>query len=126
MIPSTAIQQINVAVSRPRGFLTMPICLIASDVSSLLFSVAISLAFKAAGQGVPDWQPYVRLLPLLFVFVAVYALAGLYSGISITPPEELQRWRWPRSPFAARANRSPAPPWVRWRSALCCCRCAGH
>jgi Undecaprenyl-phosphate galactose phosphotransferase WbaP len=69
----------------------MPICLIASDVSSLLFSVAISLAFKAAGQGVPDWQPYVRLLPLLFVFVAVYALAGLYSGISITPPEELQR-----------------------------------
>src|SRR5579862_2084776 len=91
MIPSTAIQQINFAVSRPRGFLSMPICLIASDIFSLLVSVAIGLACKAAWQGIPDWAAYLRLWPFLFAFISVYALAGLYSGVSISPPEELQR-----------------------------------
>ena len=69
----------------------MPICLIASDLVSLLVSVAIGLAAKAVWQGIPEWEPYLRLWPLLFVFVSVYALAGLYSGVSISPPEELQR-----------------------------------
>lgn len=91
MMPSVAIQRVNLAVSRPRGFLNMPVCLIASDIVSLLVSVSISLACKAAYQGISDWEPYLRLFPLVLVFVSVYALAGLYSGISISPPEELQR-----------------------------------
>jgi len=69
----------------------MPICLIASDILSLLISVAIGLAWKAAWQGIPELEPYLRLWPFLLVFVSVYALAGLYSGVSVSPPEELQR-----------------------------------
>ncbi len=69
----------------------MPVCLVASDLVSLLVSVALGLAAKAVWQGVPEWGPYLRLWPFLFAFVAVYALAGLYSGVSISPPEELQR-----------------------------------
>jgi Undecaprenyl-phosphate galactose phosphotransferase WbaP len=91
MFPSTAVQHINISVSRPRGFLSMPLCLVASDLLTLIVSVAISLAWKAVWQGIPDWEPYLRLWPFLFVFIGVYALTGLYSGVSFSPPEELQR-----------------------------------
>jgi Undecaprenyl-phosphate galactose phosphotransferase WbaP len=63
----------------------------ASDAITLFISVAISLAGKYSMQGITDWEPYLRLWPFVFVFIAVYALMGLYSGVALSPPEELQR-----------------------------------
>jgi FlaA1/EpsC-like NDP-sugar epimerase len=53
---------------------------LASDALTLLLSVAAGLIFKWAIHGISDWEPYLRLWPFLFVFLAVYALMGLYSG----------------------------------------------
>lgn len=91
MIPSSAIQRIHFAVNHSRGILSMPLCLMISDLIALITAVALGLAYKAARHGIQDWQPYVRLAPLLIVFIAVYALAGLYSSVSVSPPEEMQR-----------------------------------
>ena len=65
--------------------------LILADISALLLSVGVSLCLKLLIEGRLDLTAYVRLWPFLFVFVGVYALVGLYSGISLSPPEELRR-----------------------------------
>ena len=65
--------------------------LVAADVATLLLSTAISLAVKHVFQGVSDWGPYLRMWPFLFVFIAAYALSGLYSGVALSPPQELRR-----------------------------------
>ncbi len=69
--------------------------LLASDVCSLLLSVGLSVALKAAfsrisNQGL-DLAPYLALWPFLFVFLLVYAVIGLYSPLAMGAPEELRR-----------------------------------
>ena len=91
MTSGSALRQLHIAHIRPRRLLNMPLCLIASDAFALLISVALGLACKYAMQGISDWEPYLRLGPFLFVFIAVYGLMGLYSGVALSPPEELQR-----------------------------------
>ncbi len=85
------IQRIYTVTLAPRGFTYMALCLMAADISTLLASVAISLLSKTLLSGVQSWEPYLRLWPFLFVFLAVYAVAGLYSGLALSPPEELKR-----------------------------------
>ena len=85
------IQRIYTVTLAPRGFTYMALCLMAADISTLLASVAISLLSKTLVSGVQSWEPYLRLWPFLFVFLAVYAVAGLYSGLALSPPEELKR-----------------------------------
>ncbi len=65
--------------------------LVTSDILSLLLAVFISLTIKSIQSGGLNWPNYLRLWPLLFVFPAVYWVAGLYSSISLSPPEELRR-----------------------------------
>src|SRR5260370_34749911 len=65
-----------------------------TEVLTLLLSVTISVACKlSVGQSV-NLASYVRLWPFLFVFVAVYAAVGLYSGVTLSPPDELRRATW--------------------------------
>jgi Undecaprenyl-phosphate galactose phosphotransferase WbaP len=71
--------------------MNMVICLVVTDLLTLLISVAISLVCKVAVNGHLNISGYFRLWPFLFVFIAVYAVAGLYSGVSLSPPEELRR-----------------------------------
>ena len=75
----------------PRRLTNTVLCLIAADLFTLLLSVAISLLCKSMVSGIPTWEPYLRLAPFLFVFIAVYALVGLYGGVALSPPEELRR-----------------------------------
>jgi Undecaprenyl-phosphate galactose phosphotransferase WbaP len=88
---TTAIQRIHAAPARPRRITNMTLCLLAADTVTLFVSVAISLCASAWTSGLPSWAPYLRLWPFLFVFLAVYALAGLYTGLALSPPEELRR-----------------------------------
>jgi Undecaprenyl-phosphate galactose phosphotransferase WbaP len=67
------------------------LCLISADLFALVLSVAITLALREASSGIADWRPYLRLWPFLFVFIAAYAVAGLYSGVGLSPPQELRR-----------------------------------
>ena len=66
-------------------------CLALTDSISLLSSVGISVLLKAAIQGDVHLESYLRLWPLLFVFLLVYATIGLYSIVALNPPEELRR-----------------------------------
>jgi Undecaprenyl-phosphate galactose phosphotransferase WbaP len=91
MTSGSALPQVRFIYSRPRGFWNTSLCLLASDALTLLLSVAAGLIFKWAIHGISDWEPYLRLWPFLFVFLAVYALMGLYSGLALSPPAELQR-----------------------------------
>ena len=91
MATSTAVQKLNIVSTQPPRLLNTVTCLIAADIVTLLISVAISLMFKSMLTGIQKWDTYLHLWPFLFVFIAVYALVGLYSGIALSPPEELRR-----------------------------------
>src|SRR5262249_31663284 len=91
MTTVSAIQKLNLFESAPGRPINMVICLVVTDLVTLLISVALSLACKLAVNGHLNLAGYFRLWPFLFVFIAVYALAGLYSGVSLSPPEELRR-----------------------------------
>ena len=91
MTASTAIQRISLVPTKTSPLKNTVTCLIASDIATLLISVLISLAWKSLAGGIRDWSAYLRLWPFLFVFIAVYSLVGLYSGVAVSPPEELRR-----------------------------------
>jgi Undecaprenyl-phosphate galactose phosphotransferase WbaP len=65
--------------------------LVACDVVAILFSVVTSVAVKMVVSRPFELSGYVRLFPLLFVFLVVYAAIGLYSGVAMEPPEEIRR-----------------------------------
>jgi Undecaprenyl-phosphate galactose phosphotransferase WbaP len=91
MTTVSAIQKLNLVESAPGRPINMVISLVVTDLLTLLISVAISLACKLAANGHLNFSGYVGLWPFLFVFITVYAVAGLYSGVSLSPPEELRR-----------------------------------
>jgi len=67
-------------------------CLVLGDALSLALAGTIAILVKLlpAGQ-ISGAQSYLVLIPLLPVFILVYAALGLYSGISLGSPEELRR-----------------------------------
>jgi len=67
-------------------------CLFLGDVLSLAVSGLIAILIKLIpSHQLASWHSYLRLIPLLLLFVLVYAALGLYSGISLGSPEELRR-----------------------------------
>src|ERR1700751_555313 len=91
MMASSVIQRLNLIPTRTNSIRSVVLCLIAADLVTLLISVVLSLACKSVASGIPTWDSYFRLWPFLFVFIAVYGLVGLYSGVALSPPEELRR-----------------------------------
>ncbi len=71
------------------GFSTL--VLVATDMFTLLFAVAVSVLLKDMVGHIREWGPYLRLWPFLFVFLATYASVGLYSRVALSPPQELRR-----------------------------------
>jgi Undecaprenyl-phosphate galactose phosphotransferase WbaP len=69
----------------------MQSCLVASDAAAMLAAVGLAVAAKFAIGQPADLFPYLRLWPFLFVFLCVYAAIGLYSGVALSPQEELRR-----------------------------------
>ncbi len=67
------------------------LCLVLTDSLSLLTSVGLGILAKAAIHRDLHLESYLRLWPLLFVFLIVYAAIGLYSIVALSPPEELRR-----------------------------------
>lgn len=65
--------------------------LVVCDVVAILFSVVTSVAAKMVFSRPFELSGYIRLFPLLFVFLVVYAAIGLYSGVAMEPPEEIRR-----------------------------------
>jgi Undecaprenyl-phosphate galactose phosphotransferase WbaP len=89
--PSTAIpiiDKLEVSSNRPARML---FCLLASDAISLCCAVLVAGWSKGLAVGGIDLEAYLRLWPFLPVFLLLYMSAGLYSGLALSPPEELRR-----------------------------------
>src|SRR5260221_12401868 len=91
MTPVTTLEQAQLGALRYSTPLNRVLYLMSADLSSLLLSVVITLTLKAILDGGLDWTSYLRLWPLFFVFPAVFGPIGLYSGIALSPPEEIRR-----------------------------------
>ena len=91
MASTTAVRPLVFPLSPPGYAWFTTACLLASDALALALSVALSVAVKAVFAPPVDLSAYIRLWPFLFVFHAVYAAVGLYSGVALSPPEELRR-----------------------------------
>ena len=76
--------------SRPRGQWTL-FSLIVADAVSLSLAVGVSLIVRAATGGVVDLVQYARLAVFFPSFVVAYGAVGLYSGVTLSPPEEIRR-----------------------------------
>lgn len=67
-------------------------CLATGDTLSLALSGIIAILFKLLpSHQLGSLHSYLGLIPLLPVFLLVYAAIGLYSGVSLGAPEELRR-----------------------------------
>jgi Undecaprenyl-phosphate galactose phosphotransferase WbaP len=92
MTPTSVIQSFHNVVRPNRSRRVNEIlCLILSDWAALLVSVVLSVVCKKIVTRTLSWQDYIQYWPFLFVFIAVYAAAGLYSGVALNPIEELRR-----------------------------------
>lgn len=67
------------------------LALLLADMCALLLSVGLSVSLKGLLRGSLDVGAYLQLWPFLFVFLAVYAAIGLYTGVGISAPQELRR-----------------------------------
>ena len=67
-------------------------CLMTGDALGLSLSGLIAILFKLVPHGhLAGWHSYLRMAPVLPVFLLVYSAIGLYSGVSLGSPEELRR-----------------------------------
>jgi Undecaprenyl-phosphate galactose phosphotransferase WbaP len=70
----------------------MTLYLIISDLLSLCLASGLALSVRLLWGGQPlALDRYIKLLPLLFVFIVIYAIAGLYPTVGLNPIEEMRR-----------------------------------
>lgn len=65
--------------------------LLLSDSVALLMVWCLSVVVRYALGGSFGLELYWNMIPLLLLFPAAYAIAGLYPGILLSPPEELKK-----------------------------------
>ena len=94
MTPISAIQRLNPLACAPGRSFNIVAYMVATDVLSLLLSVAISVLCKRLLTGEVNLASYLKLWPFLLVFIAVYAVVGLYPRVGMSPPDELRRATW--------------------------------
>uniref|UniRef100_UPI00260AED28 sugar transferase n=1 Tax=uncultured Meiothermus sp. TaxID=157471 RepID=UPI00260AED28 len=78
------------AVVASKPWLTIA-TLVAGDVLTLTALMAGTVWVRFMLGGVFELQTYWQLWPALVLFVAVYALLGLYPGVGLSVPEEIRR-----------------------------------
>ncbi|MBT8764375.1 undecaprenyl-phosphate galactose phosphotransferase WbaP [Desulfohalobiaceae bacterium Ax17] len=69
----------------------MPVAMLFSDTVALLCAGAISVWLRYIFNGQFQLSFYWQMWPVLIFFLSVYAFAGLYPGVLISPPEELKK-----------------------------------
>jgi len=65
--------------------------LLLTDSVALLLIWCVSVVIRYALGGSFGFALYGNMIPLLLLFPAAYAIAGLYPGILLSPPEELKK-----------------------------------
>ena len=83
LVPRTSVMPGNPA--------RMLACLVLCDALALIVSVGLAVACKMLFSSDVVISAYLRLWPFLIAFLSVYAVNGLYSGVALSPQEELRR-----------------------------------
>lgn len=63
----------------------------AGDIVALVVAGLLSFFVRYAYDRSLIWELYLPLWPLLLMFPVAFALAGLYPGVGVNPPEEIRR-----------------------------------
>jgi Undecaprenyl-phosphate galactose phosphotransferase WbaP len=66
------------------------IALLAADLFAVLIAATAAVTFRYLAGGEFDLLSYLKLSPLCVLFVAIFAMSGLYPGIALSPVFELQ------------------------------------
>ena len=70
----------------------MTVWMMAADLIALALAGVLAVVMRLwVGEGFYTPAAYFELGPLLFIFVLVYAISGLYPGVGIGPVDELRR-----------------------------------
>ncbi|MDR1124802.1 MAG: undecaprenyl-phosphate galactose phosphotransferase WbaP [Deltaproteobacteria bacterium] len=69
---------------------TIP-AIILSDVCALLLAFGLAYVFRSGLDDFRIWRSYLHLVPIIALFVPLYAALGLYPGLLLTGPEHLKR-----------------------------------
>jgi len=72
-----------------REFMTLALLL--SDVASLLLAYTLALWLRMRFVGDYDFQMFQNVFPILFFFILMYALYGLYPGVGLSPVYEIKQ-----------------------------------
>ena len=78
------------ATWRPYRFLTVA-SLAGADIFALGTAIGVAIALRHSKDSSLDLNYWLRLFPLIGVFLIGFALNGLYPGIALNPVEELRR-----------------------------------
>lgn len=61
------------------------------DMTAVILSLLAAVYLRFFYDSSLLWDVYAPTWPIVFLFPVVYALAGLYPGVGLTPPEEIRR-----------------------------------
>jgi Undecaprenyl-phosphate galactose phosphotransferase WbaP len=82
----------RVSLLKNHARIWMTFVLLTADILSLLFAGVCGISLRALiGDGFKTPDHYIRMAPLIIVFLGVYAWRGLYPAVGISPVEELRR-----------------------------------
>jgi Undecaprenyl-phosphate galactose phosphotransferase WbaP len=84
-------QTIRSSVWLRHSRLWMTAALILADLASLLIANGLAIVIRTSLLGGNLRLLFLRFLPLILVFLVIYALRGLYPGIGVSPVNELRR-----------------------------------
>src|SRR6266478_5740277 len=79
-----------VAGWRPYRFLTVA-TLAGGDIVAVAVAIGAAIVVRHATDSALDLDYWLRLFPLIGVFLASFVFNGLYPGIALNPVEELRR-----------------------------------
>ena len=77
-------------ISMPRGNLTSA-SIVVTDLIALFFSVGLTVFVRLMLAENYNFLEYLRLWPMIGVFILAFALAGLYPGVPMNPINELRK-----------------------------------
>ncbi len=82
--------QVKEMISVPRSSLTVT-SIIITDVLALFMAISITVVARLILGGSYSLVEYARLWPMIGIFLAAFAFAGLYPGVPVNPVSELRR-----------------------------------
>ena len=67
------------------------VVILLGDILALVLAIGLAILGRATFGGDFDAFHYLRLAPIIALFIAVYALSGLYPGVTFNPVAELRQ-----------------------------------